>query len=77
MLRMCMILVYGQFMKSRFQLLHSLLSPEQMQQLERVRGALDKDPTCLDRADGKNEKRIQGISAVTPSSSKSTSGCNQ
>lgn len=51
-------------MTARFAMLRSLLSPAQLEQFGRVRDALDKDPTCLDRKGDKHEERIQGLPAV-------------
>ena len=55
-------------MNPRLALLRSLLTPAQLAQLEKVKTALDGDPTCLDRQEHGNAKCIQGIPGVASSS---------
>jgi hypothetical protein len=50
-------------MNARLSLLQSMLSPRQLYQLQCVKGALDRDPTCLDRKK-EDEKCIQGVSSI-------------
>jgi hypothetical protein len=53
-------------MNSRTATIRSLLTPDQLKQLGLVKGALQEDPTCLDRKG--HEKRIQGIPGITQGS---------